>query len=54
VLVVSLGSGVTSFAQAQANMSQVGVYTVLSLGADKVFIYNVQPFQLTADNFLFL
>ncbi len=54
VLVVSLGSGVTTFAQAQAKMSQVGVYTVLKLGADQVYIYNVQPFQLTADNFLFL
>ncbi len=54
VLVVSLGSGVTTFAQAQAHMVQVGVYTVLTLGADQVYIYNVQPFQLTADNFLFL
>ena len=54
VLVVSPASGVTSFAQAQANMTQVGVYTVLTLGADQVYIYNVQPFQLTAGNFLFL
>ncbi len=54
VLVVSPASGVASFAQAQANMSQVGVYTVLALGADRVYLYNVQPFQLTAENFLFL
>ncbi len=54
VLVVSPASGVASFAQVKANMTQVGVYTVLKLGADQVYLYNVQPFQLTADNFLFL
>ncbi len=54
VLVVSPASGVANFAQVMAGATQIGVYTVLQLGADQVYIYNVQPFQLTADNFLFI
>ena len=53
---VILGTpGLTSFAQVQANMSDVGVYTVINLSAgNQLFLYNVDPGQLTADNFLFL
>ena len=37
--------GLTSFAQAQANMVDVGVYTVINLSAsDQLFLYNVDPF----------
>ena len=47
--------GLTSFAQVQAAMTDVGVYTVITLSAtDQLFLYNVDPGQLTADNFLFL
>ena len=47
--------GLTSFAQVQANMSDVGVYTVINLSAgNQLFLYNVDPGQLNADNFLFL
>ena len=42
-------------AQAQAAMTQVGLYTVLTLfGGDQVYLYNVTPGQMTATNFLFL
>ena len=47
-------ASMSTFAQAQGNLIQVGVYTVLTLGADQVFIYNVQPSQLTAENFVFI
>jgi Ca2+-binding RTX toxin-like protein len=47
--------GLTSFAQVQAKMTDVGVYTVVDLtGGNQLFLYNVDPGQLTADNFLFL
>jgi tripartite-type tricarboxylate transporter receptor subunit TctC len=47
--------GLTSFAQVQAAMTDVGVYTVISLSAtDQLYLYNVDPGQLTVDNFLFL
>ena len=53
-LVISAGTAIKSFADVQANAVQAGVYTVLTLGAsDQVFLYNVQPFQLTANDFLF-
>jgi hypothetical protein len=36
-------------------MSDIGVYTVISLSAnDQLFLYNVDPFQLTPDNFQLL
>lgn len=54
ILVVSSASGVTSYGQAMANAAQVGVYTKLTLGADEVWLYNVQPWQLTANDFIFI
>ena len=45
----------TTFADIQSRMSDIGVYTVINLSAsDQLFLYNVDPFQLTANNFLFL
>jgi hypothetical protein len=39
----------------QAAMTDVGVYTAITLSAtDQLYLYNVDPGQLTADNFLFL
>ena len=47
--------GLTSFAQVQAKMTDVGFYTVIDLSAtDQLYLYNVDPGQLTANNFLFL
>ena len=47
--------GLTSFAQVQANMTDIGDYTVIDLSAtDQLYLYNVDPGQLTVDNFLFL
>jgi Ca2+-binding RTX toxin-like protein len=47
-------STLRSFADVQANMTQVGVTTVISQSAtDQTFLYNVQPFQLTANSFIF-
>ena len=47
--------GLTSFAQVQAAMTDVDVYTVIDLsGGNQLYLYNVDPSQLTADNFLFL
>jgi hypothetical protein len=47
-------SEITSFADVQAKGFQVGVYTVLPLSAtDQIYLYNVQPFQLTANDFIF-
>ncbi len=55
VLVVSPVTGITNFAQAQAALSQAGIYTVLTLtGGDQVFLYNVTTAQMTANNFIFL
>jgi Ca2+-binding RTX toxin-like protein len=55
VAVILSTPGLTSFAQAQAAMTDVGVYTVITLSAnDQLYLYNVDPGQLTADNFLFL
>ncbi|MGE0259887.1 MAG: calcium-binding protein [Alphaproteobacteria bacterium] len=55
VAVILSTPGLTSFAQVQANMIDIGVYTVITLSAtDQLYLYNVDPFQLTADNFLFL
>ncbi|MGE3783317.1 MAG: calcium-binding protein [Alphaproteobacteria bacterium] len=55
VAVILSTPGLTSFAQVQANMTDIGVYTVVSLSAtDQLYLYNVDPFQLTPDNFLFL
>ena len=43
------------FAEAQARMTDIGVYTVLNLSAsDQLFLYNVDPSQLIPGNFLFL
>ena len=54
VLVISGGTAITSFADVQSKAVQAGVYTVLSLSAtDQVYLYNVQPFQLTANDFIF-
>ena len=53
-LVISAGTAIASFADVQSKAVQVGVYTVLSLSAtDQVYLYNVQPFQLTANDFIF-
>ncbi|MGE0259658.1 MAG: hypothetical protein AB7T18_12990, partial [Alphaproteobacteria bacterium] len=55
VAVILSTPGLTSFAQVQANMIDIGVYTVITLSAtDQLYLYNVDPFQLTTDNFLFL
>ena len=54
VLVVSSASGVTNYVQAMANATQVGVYTKIALGSDEVWLYNVQPWQLTANDFIFI
>ena len=53
VLVVSPGSGIGNFTDLIAHTTQTGAYTVITLGADQVYLYNVQPFQLTAGNFIF-
>jgi trimeric autotransporter adhesin len=55
VLVInSDATGISSFAQLMADSSQVGAYSVISLGGgDQVNLYNVQPFQLTANDFIF-
>ena len=53
-LVISAGTAIASFADVLSKATQVGVYTVLSLSAtDQVYLYNVQPFQLTANDFIF-
>ena len=55
VLVVSkAATGWTNLSQLLAATTQVGVYAVVTMGADQVYLYNVQPFQLTAENVLFL
>ena len=47
--------GLTTFAQAQAKMTEDGVYSVIGLsGSNQLYLYNVNAGQLTADNFLFL
>jgi hypothetical protein len=47
--------GLTSFTQVQAKTTNVDPYTVIDLsGGNQLFLYNVDPGQLTADNFLFL
>jgi Ca2+-binding RTX toxin-like protein len=55
VLVLTAASSeLTSFADVQAKAFQNGVYTVLPLSnTDQVYLYNVQPFQLTANDFIF-
>ena len=53
VLVISPASGLGTFAQVQAATVLVGVYSVITLSStDQIFLYNVQPFQLTASDFL--
>jgi Ca2+-binding RTX toxin-like protein len=55
VVVILSTPGLASFADVQANMTDIGVYTVISLSAgNQLYLYNVDPGQLTADNFLFL
>jgi hypothetical protein len=55
VLVISAAAtGWSSLSQLLAATTQVGVYAVVTMGADQVYLYNVQPFQLTAENVLFL
>ena len=55
VAVISGTPGLTSFAQVQAAMTDVDVYTVINLSpGNQLFLYNIDPGQLTADNFLFL
>jgi hypothetical protein len=55
VLVLTAASSeITSFADVQAKAFQAGVYTVLPLSTtDQIYLYNVQPFQLTANDFIF-
>ena len=54
VIVISAGSGFANFSDILAKTTQVGVYSVISLSAtDQVYLYNVQPFQLTANDFIF-
>ena len=53
--VVVISGVYTSFAQVQANISQVGAYAVVQVSAnDAVYLYNVTASTLTADNFLLL
>jgi Ca2+-binding RTX toxin-like protein len=55
VAVIVSTSGLTSFANLQTRMIDVDPYTVINLSAsDQLFLYNVDPGQLTADNFLFV
>jgi Ca2+-binding RTX toxin-like protein len=55
VLVLTAASSqIASFADAQAKAFQAGVYTVLPLSnTDQIYLYYVQPFQLTANDFIF-
>ena len=54
VLVISAFTAITNFADVQATAVQVSVNTVLSLSlTDQAYLYNVQPFQLTANDFIF-
>jgi Ca2+-binding RTX toxin-like protein len=47
--------GLTSFAQVQAKTTTSGLYSAITLSnTDQLYLYNVTPGQLTADNFLFL
>jgi len=47
-------SEITSFADVQAKGFQAGVYTVLPLSnTDQIYLYNVQPSQLTGNDFIF-
>ena len=47
--------GLTSFAQVQAKTAASSPYSVITLSnTDQLYLYNVAPNQLTADNFLFL
>jgi Ca2+-binding RTX toxin-like protein len=47
--------GLASFADVQAKTTQSGIYSVITLSnTDQLYLYNVTPSQLTADNFLFL
>jgi hypothetical protein len=50
-----VGTGVDTVADfTPAKASQAGVYTVLPLSnTDQIYLYNVQPFQLTANDFIF-
>ena len=53
--VVVISGVYTSFAQVQANISQVGAYAVVKVSAnDAVYLYNVSAASLTADNFVLL
>ena len=55
VLVLTAASSeIASFVDVQAKATQQGVYTVLPLSnTDAIYLYNVQPFQLTANDFIF-
>jgi Ca2+-binding RTX toxin-like protein len=55
VLVLSAPSSqIVSFADVQAKAFQAGVYSVLPLSnTDQIYLYNVQAFQLTANDFIF-
>jgi hypothetical protein len=54
VAVIAGTPGLTSFAQVQANMTDAGAYTAINLsGGNQLYLYNVDPGQLTADNFRF-
>ena len=55
VLVLTAASSeIASFADVQAKAFQAGIYTVLPLSnTDQIYLYNVQPSQLTANDFIF-
>jgi hypothetical protein len=54
LVLTAASSGIASFADVQSKAFQAGVYTVVPLSAtDQIFLYNVQPFQLTANDFIF-
>ena len=54
VIVTSAGSGFANFNDILAKTVQIGVYTVINLSlTDQVYLYNVQPLQLTANDFIF-
>ena len=55
VLVLTVAnSEIASFADVQAKAFQAGIYTVLPLSnTDQIYLYNVQHFQFTANDFIF-
>jgi hypothetical protein len=54
LVLTAADSEIGSFVDVQSKAYQAGAYTVLPLSAtDQIYLYNVQPFQLTANDFIF-